>query len=83
MGRFEMPMVECLLSFCLKLKTKTYIIQPLTPEKRAAHKEHRGKRLHFGGAGRKFRLIIETEAGTTAPWRIIGGIQLVVETDPD
>ena len=66
-----------------KLKTKTYTIQPLTAEQQAANKEHRGKRLHFGGAGRRFRVIIETEAGVTAPWRLIGGLQLVVETDPD
>ena len=46
-------------------------------------KEHRMKRLHFGGMGRKYRIIIETAAGVTAPWRIVGGLQLVVETDPD
>ena len=66
-----------------KLKTKTYTIQPLTGEQLAANKEHRGKRLHFGGTGRKFRIIIETEAGVTVPWRLIGGLQLIVETDPD
>lgn len=66
-----------------KVKTKTYTIQPLTEEQREAQKEHRGKRLHFGGSGRKFRVIIETEAGVTAPWRLIGGLQMVVETDPD
>jgi len=66
-----------------KLKTKRYTVQPLTAEQRARPKEHRGKRLHFGGMGRKFRVIVETEAGVTAPWRLIGGLQLVVETDPD
>ena len=66
-----------------KLKTKTYTVKPLTDEQRAKPKEHRGKRLHFGGMGRKFRVIIETSAGSTAPWRLIGGLQLVVETDPD
>lgn len=60
-----------------KTKTKTYTIQPLT------NKEYRNKRLHFGGTGRRFRLIIETANGVTAPWRLIGGIQLIVETDPD
>ena len=65
-----------------KLKTKTYTVNPLTEEQRAKPKEHRGKRLHFGGMGRKFRVIVETEA-QTAPWRLIGGLQLVVETDPD
>ena len=66
-----------------KCKTKQYTCQPLTEEQRAIPKEHRMKRLHFGGMGRKFRIIIETAAGVTAPWRIVGGLQLVVETDPD
>lgn len=46
-------------------------------------KRFRNKRLHFSGTGRRFRLIIETEAGVTAPWRLIGGIQMIVETDMD
>lgn len=66
-----------------KTKTKRYTVLPLTAEQREKHKEHRGKRLHFGGSGRKFRLTIETEAGVTAPWRLVGGIQMIVETDPD
>ena len=66
-----------------KLKTKRYTVNPLTDEQKEAGKEHRGKRLHFGGSGRKFRVIIETEAGVTAPWRLLGGLQMVVETDPD
>ena len=59
-----------------KTKTKTYTVLP-------TDKEHRMKRLHFGGSGRRFRVIIETAAGVTAPWRLLGGLQLVVETDPD
>jgi len=66
-----------------KVKTKQYTVQPLTEEQKAANREHRQKRLHFGGAGRKFRVIIETDEGVTAPWRLIGGIQMIVETDPD
>jgi hypothetical protein len=66
-----------------KLKTKEYTIQPLTEEQRAAEKEHRGKRLHFGGNGRRFRVIIESAEGVTAPWRLIGGVHVIVETDPD
>ena len=58
-----------------KAKVKRYTVLP-------TDKEHRGKRLHFGGTGRRFRIIIETE-GSTAPWRLIGGLQMVVETDPD
>lgn len=46
-------------------------------------RKFRHKRLHFSGTGRRFRVIIETAAGVTAPWRLIGGIQMVVETDPD
>ena len=66
-----------------KKKTKTYTVQPLTQEQRESEKEIKGKRLHFSGNGRRFRVIIETDEGVTAPWRLIGGIQLVVETDPD
>ena len=66
-----------------KLKTKTYTVQPLTEEQKTKPKEHRGKRLHFGGMGRKFRIMVETDEGVTAPWRLIGGLQMVVETDPD
>lgn len=62
-----------------KAKKKDYTVNPL-PENKT---EFKGKRLHFGGKGRKFRLIIETDAGVTAPWRLIGGLQMVVETDPD
>lgn len=46
-------------------------------------RSHKDKRLHFGGTGRRFRLIVETEEGNTNPWRLIGGLHLVVETDPD
>lgn len=66
-----------------KTKTKVYTCQPRTEEQVEQGKEHKMKRLHFGGAGRKFRVIIETEAGVTVPWRIVGGLQLTVETDPD
>ena len=65
-----------------KTKSKTYTIVPLTEKELATNKEYRNKKLHFGGAGRRFRIIIETNGGT-APWRLIGGLHLVVETDPD
>ena len=65
-----------------KIKTKRYTVQPLTEEQRASNKNHKMKRLHFGGSGRRFRLMIETQA-STAPWRLIGGIQIIAETDPD
>lgn len=66
-----------------KVKTKKYTVQPLTPIDVANNKNYRQKRLHFGGTGRRFRIIIETAEGTTAPWRLIGGIKLIAEIDPD
>lgn len=66
-----------------KSKMKTYTAEPLDSSAKEVGKQHRFKRLHFGGAGRRFRVIIETESGVTAPWRLIGGLHLVVETDPD
>ena len=42
------------------------------------------KRVRFGGPSRKFRLTIETvNQPEGAVWRLVGGIQMVVETDPD
>jgi len=66
-----------------KTKSKNYTVNPLTSAEISNGKNHKQKKLHFGGSGRRFRLIIETEAGITSPWRLIGGIQMVVETDPD
>lgn len=66
-----------------KVKTKKYTVQPLTAIEQANGKQHKTKKLHFGGSGRRFRVIIETASGVTAPWRLIGGIQMLVETDPD
>lgn len=40
----------------------------------------RQKRLHFGGNGRRFKLKIEANNGV---WRIVSGVFLIVETDPD
>ena len=59
-----------------KTKSKYYTALPTV-------KEHKPKRMHFGGNGRRFRIIIETDEGNKAPWRLVGGLQLVVETDPD
>lgn len=66
-----------------KTKTKEYTVQPLTEAQKQAEKEFRNKKLHFGGSGRRFRIIIETAEGNTAPWRLLGGLHVVVETDPD
>lgn len=59
-----------------KLKTKTLAFEPPAEGKFAKH-----KRVSFGGNGRRFRLIIESDS--TVPWRLIGGMQIEAETDAD
>lgn len=66
-----------------KSKTKNYTVQPITEGAAEIGMKHKFKRLHFGGSGRRFRVMIETPAGETAPWRLIGGLHMIVETDPD
>ena len=66
-----------------KSKVKRYTVQPLTAAEISAGKEYKMKRLHFGGSGRRFRVIIEVEAGNTIPWRLIGGIHIIAEIDKD
>jgi hypothetical protein len=61
-----------------KTKTKSYTVQPLGE----GQTEFRQKRLHFGGSGRRFRIIIESAASMPV-WRLIGGIRIISETDPD
>lgn len=61
-----------------KIKTKKYTVQH--PAQRG--KEQRQKRIHFGGTGRRFRLIIEAPPGETA-WRLTSGVLLLTEIDPD
>lgn len=60
-----------------KIKSKLVTVQSTTFKAKQ-------KRVRFGGTSRRFRLIIEA---VTAPvgtvWRFVGGIQMVVETDPD
>ena len=63
-------------------KTKVYTVQPLSAQEMANGKEYRQKRMHFGGAGRRFRLLIES-APASPPWRLSGGITVVSELDPD
>lgn len=60
-----------------KTKTKTYTFSPVA----VAGQSARQKRLHFGGSGRRYRLIIESE-GQPA-WRLIGGVMVVAEIDSD
>ena len=70
-----------------KTKTKQYTVQPMTAEQLAAGKQGKTKRLHFGGTGRRFRIIIETPSGVDAgkayKWRLYGGIHLITEIDKD
>ena len=60
-----------------RTKTRRLLALPDAPGRRA-----RSRRLHFGGSGRRFRLIIESPPGTPA-WRIVGGVTVVAEIDPD
>ena len=65
-----------------KIKTKQFTVQPLTTAEISAGKGYKQKRLHFGGTGRRFRLMIDTDANTP-PWRLIGGLLILSEIDPD
>lgn len=65
-----------------KAKTKVYEVMPISAQEMSAGKQFRQKRMHFGGSGRRFRLIIET-APSSAVWRLSGGITVVSEIDPD
>jgi hypothetical protein len=60
-----------------KSKTKQYTIMPS-----AGTKSAKQKRLHFGGAGRRFKLRISAPVNS-APWRLVSGLQIISETDPD
>lgn len=66
-----------------KSKSKSYTVSPLTLSDVTAGKSFKTKRIHIGGVGRRFKLIIETAATVNVPWRLIGGIQIIAETDPD
>lgn len=76
--------VECEKEVALKLsmqtekKPKTKEVTFYPPED---GKEAKQRKVRFGGNGRRFRLIIESEG--SAPWKIIGGLQIEAETDVD
>ena len=60
-----------------KVKSKLVTIQPTIAKAKQ-------KKVRFGGTSRRFKLIIESMAAPQgATWRLVGGIQMVVETDPD
>ena len=76
--------VECALACELrigiqtekKLKMKSVVFQPSTDGQFSKQ-----KRIAFGGNGRRFRIVIESEG--SVPWRIVGGLQVEAETDTD
>ena len=57
-----------------RMKTKTYHYPDTDGNARQ-------KRIPFVGMGRRFRLHINSYG--TDVWRLIGGIQMTAETDPD
>lgn len=59
-----------------KTKTKTYTVSPNEPGKEAKQ-----KRIFFGGRGRRYRVIIESNGSEM--WRLISGIQIQSEIDGD
>lgn len=59
-----------------KKKTKVYTVEPPKEGQFA-----RQKRIFFGGTGRRFRIIIESDGATM--WRLIGGLEIIAEIDGD
>ena len=65
-----------------KIKTKLYTVRPLTSQDIQNNKNAKQKKIHFGGAGRRFRFIIESPE-ISPGWRLISGIKIISEIDPD
>jgi hypothetical protein len=65
-----------------KIKTKQYVARPLTEVEKRGQKSAKQKKIHFGGTGRRFRLIIESPPNSP-PWRLVSGVMIVAELDPD
>jgi hypothetical protein len=65
-----------------KIKTKKYTIKPLTETELSNNKSTKQKKLHFGGAGRRFRIIIESPENSPV-WRMVSGVMILSEIDPD
>ena len=70
--------VELTVGIETEKKLKTKVMQFAPPENGGRVKQ---RRVVFGGNGRRFRLVVEGGAG--AAWRLIGGVQIVAETDTD
>ena len=65
-----------------KIKTKQYVVRPLSDSDQRKQKSAKQKKIHFGGTGRRFRLIIEAPPNSH-PWRLISGVTVMAELDPD
>jgi hypothetical protein len=68
-------------SLTLTIETENKIKRKTLEYAAAAGLKTKQRRIRFGGSGRRFRLIIESEG--TAAWRIVGGIQIRTELDAD
>ena len=62
-----------------KIKTKQFV---LTPEYEETDRKAKVKRVTFKASGRRFRVIIAAPEGTPV-WRMVNGIQVKCEVDPD
>lgn len=60
-----------------RARSKTHRAEPLHTGERYAKQ----KRLTFGGSGRRWRFIIESDDGM--PWALPGGMEITAEKDPD
>lgn len=59
-----------------KRKLKTLALAPAREGRQSAQ-----RCLRFGGCGRRFRLVIESDGAIA--WRLLGGVQIEAETDAD
>lgn len=70
--------VELQIGIQTEKKTKIKVLAFAPP---ANGQQAKQRRLVFGGNGRRFRVIIESNG--TVPWKMIGGVQVEAETDMD
>lgn len=91
-GRMDMTKGTYTLYLTLDCKTEVTLSLTIQTEKKqkkktvrfsppAGIKGPKQRRVRFGGSGRRWRFIIQYEG--TAMWRMIGGMQINVETDED
>lgn len=84
-GSFTMYLtVECTAPVELRIGVQTEKktkIKTLTFQPPAEGQLAKQRRAVFGGNGRRFRVLIESNG--TVPWRMVGGVQIEAETDTD